>query len=278
MANIANYALLNGKTPDVRALFLLLLLANLLFAAWSLWVAPAPPVAGLATPVATGPGSIRLLRELPAPAPAAAAGLEGLAGADLACVSVGPYLDREEAVRAAARLGELGYAVRLRDGRDEVRVGQWVRIEGLATPEDAANAQGALQAAGLAEAYVVTDELDGIMVSLGVHSDPARAEAAVSAARSAGFEPRVVDALRTADVAWLDVDRQASGGLPAPEQLQPPELGRTVQLVLRPCPGEEPAGAPAPGAPADAMPEAAAPGPGQAATESPVPLPPATPR
>ncbi len=262
----------------MRALFLLLLLANLLFAAWSLWVAPVPTVAGLATPVATGPGSIRLLREVPATDAAADAGLAVLAAADLACVSVGPYLDREEAGRAATRLEGLGYAVRLREGRDEVPVGQWVRIEGLATPEDAANAQTALQAAGLAEAYVVTDEQDGTVVSLGVHSDPARTEATVSAARSAGFEPRVVDALRVADVVWVDVDRQASGGLPAPEQLQPAEPGRTVPLVLRPCPGEEPAGAPVDGAPADAMPEAAATGPDEAATGTPVAPPPVTPR
>jgi len=220
------------KTPAVRALFLLLLLVNLLFAAWSLWVAPVPAVAGLAAPAASGPGTIRLLRELPAPSPSADAGLAALDDASLACVSVGPYLDREEAGRAAARLGALGYAVRLREGRDEVRVGQWVRIEGLATPE------------GM-----------------------------VAAARSAGFEPRVVDALRTADVAWLDVDRQANGGLPAPEQLQAPEPGRMVQLALRPCPGDEPAA----GAPPDAMPEAPATAPQEAASGSPVPQPPATP-
>lgn len=266
------------KIPAVRALFLLLLLANLLFVAWSFWVADPPSVAGVATTVATGPGSIRLLRELPGPAQAADAGLAALADSDLACVSVGPYLEREEAERAAARLGELGYAVRLREGRDEVRVGQWVRIEGLATPEDAANAQAALQAAGLTEAYVVTDEQDGTVVSLGVHSDAARADATVAAARSAGFEPRVVDALRTADVAWLDVDRQASGGLPAPEQLQPPAPGRMVQLLLRPCPEGEPAGTPAVGAPADAMPEDAATEPAEAAAGSPGPQPPATPR
>lgn len=262
------------KIPAVRALFLLLLLVNLLFAAWSLWVAPVPAVAGLAAPAASGPGTIRLLSELPAPTPPADAGLAALDDASLACVSVGPYLDREEAGRAAARLGELGYAVRLREGRDEVRVGQWVRIEGLATPEDAANAQAALQAAGLTEAYLVTDEQAGTVVSLGVHSDAARAESMVAAARSAGFEPRVVDALRTADVAWLDVDRQANGGLPAPEQLQAPEPGRMVQLALRPCPGDEPAA----GAPADAMPEAAATGPQEAASGSPAPQPPVTPR
>jgi hypothetical protein len=253
----------------VRALFLLLLLANLLFAAWSLWVAPAPSAEGLATPGASGPGGIRLLRELPAPpAPAVDAGLAALDEAGLACVSAGPYLDRAEAERAAARLADLGYTARLREGRDEVSIGQWVRVEGLATPEDAANALAALQAAGLAEAYVVTDEQAGTVVSLGVYSDAARASESVAAARAAGFEPRIVDAMRTADVAWLDVDRLASGGLPTPEQLQPAETERLPRIALRPCPAPETAVTPGDGPPEEAA--AAAP----AAGTDPAALPP----
>jgi len=236
----------------VRALFLLLLLANLLFAGWSLWVAPTQPATHPATPGATGPGSIRLLSEVPPQPPPADADLAVLADADLACVSAGPYLDRGEAERAAARLGALGFTVGLRDGQEEVRVGQWVRIEGLATPEDAANVQAALQAAGLTEAFVVTDEQAGTVVSLGVHSDASRADATVAAARRAGFEPKVVDALRSSDVVWLDVNRQASGGLPAPEQLQPAEPGRTAEFVLRPCPADAAPVDAAPASPPDA--------------------------
>jgi len=223
----------------VRALFLLLLLANLLFAAWSLWIARAPSEAGVASPLSTGPASIQLLRELPPrPEPAASDDFAALEDSSLACVSAGPYLDRSEADSAAARLAGLGYSVRLREARDEVSVGQWVRIEGLATPEDAANVQAALQAAGFDEAYVVTDEQAGPVVSLGVYSDAERAASTVAAARAAGFEPRSVDAMRTADVIWLDVDRQASGGLPSPEQLRHAEPARLPQITLRPCPAQ----------------------------------------
>jgi len=226
----------------VRALFLLLLLANLLFAGWSLWIAGAPSATGLSAPLATGPASIRLVRELPSPpVPSAGSGLADLDDASLTCVSAGPYLERAEAESAAARLADLGYAVRLREARDEVNVGQWVRIEGLATPEDAANVQAALRAAGLVEAYVVTDERAGTVVSLGVFSNGARAAEAAGAARAAGFEPRVVDATRIADVTWVDVDRQASGGLPSSEQLKQPDPGRLPKILLRRCPEGEPA-------------------------------------
>ena len=125
-----------------------------------------------------------------------------------------------------------------------MRVGHWVRLEGLATPEDAENARATLQAAGLADAVVLTDEDTGPVVSLGVHEDPVRAEATAAAARVAGFEPRVVDRLRTEDVTWLDVDRQSNGGLPEFDALQAADGGQRPALGLRPCPAAEAAAAP----------------------------------
>src|SRR5699024_5793410 len=61
----------------VRVLFLLLLLANLLFLAWTRWVVPPPPSASLATPQTSTPlRPIRLQHEA-AGATAAAGGGEG---------------------------------------------------------------------------------------------------------------------------------------------------------------------------------------------------------
>ena len=224
----------------MRALVLLLLLANLLFAAWVHWVAPSrAPAAGRATPSATDPGAIRLLRE--AEVPAAAAEGEGdaalnLSDAALACVSVGPYLERPVAEQAEARLVRLGFAVRLRESREPVRVGDWVRIEDLATPEDAANALAQLQAAGIADAYVLTEEAPGTVISLGVFTEPERAEQARTIAKMSGFEPRTVERTREADVLWLDIDRQASAGLPSLEQLGADSEGRLPGIGLRRCP------------------------------------------
>lgn len=230
----------------MRTLFLLLLLANLLFAAWARWVAPAPSTVGIATPSETGSASIRLLREVPSTqaSPPADEGLLALDDASLTCVSAGPFLAQPDAEQAAARLVRLGFTVRLRAAREDVRVGHWVRLEGLATPEDAENARAALQAAGLGDAVVLAEEGTGPVVSLGVHSDPARAEATAAVARAAGFEPRTVDRLRTEDVTWLDVDRQSNGGLPAFDDLQVADSGRRQALGLRPCPASEPAAAP----------------------------------
>jgi len=224
----------------VRALVLLLLLANLLFAAWVHWVAPSrATAAGRPTPSATDPGAIRLLREAEVPATATAgegAAELSLSDAALACVSVGPYLERPVAEQAEARLARLGFAVRLRESRETVRVGDWVRVEDLATPEDAANALAQLKTAGVADAYVLTEEVPGTVISLGVFTEPERAEQARTIAKMAGFEPRTVERTREADVLWLDIDRQASAGLPSLEQLGADGEGRLPGIGLRRCP------------------------------------------
>lgn len=227
----------------MRALVLSLLLANLLFAAWANWVAPSrATAAGRPTPSATDPGAIRLLRE--AEVPSAATADEGdaalnLSDAALACVSVGPYLERPVAEQAEARLARLGFAVRLRESREPVRVGDWVRVEELATPEDAANALAQLKAAGIADAYVLTEDAPGTVISLGVFTEHARAEQARTIAKMAGFEPRTVERTRDADVLWLDIDRQASAGLPSLEQLGADSMGRLPGIGLRRCPSAE---------------------------------------
>jgi len=233
----------------VRALFLLLLLANLLFAAWVHWIAP-PQVttAGRATPSATDASEIRLLREAQVSdesADAADGAALDLADAALACVSAGPYLERPLAEQAEARLQRLGFAVRLRSSRENVRVGDWVRVENLATPEDAANALAQLQAAGIADAYVLTEEAPATVISLGVFTDKARAEQVSIIARMSGFEPRTIERLREADVFWLDIDRQASAGLPSLEQLGGGDPSQLPAVELRRCPEPEPEPAPA---------------------------------
>jgi cell division septation protein DedD len=224
----------------LRALFLMLLLANLLFAAWAFWVAPRPAGAGYPT-AAAGKGAIQLLREVPAqpPLPTAGTATVALDDADLACVSAGPFLDRSAADQAAAQLGDLGFSVRQREAREPVPVGTWLRLEGLATPEDASNAQASLQAVGLSDAYVLTEEGIGTVVSVGVYADADKAASAADAVRAAGFEPVYAARLREADVTWLEVDRQANGGLPAMEQLQATAPGRSSSLQLRPCPEAE---------------------------------------
>jgi hypothetical protein len=223
----------------LRSLFLLLLLANILFLAWARWVAPPPAPAGRPTAASAGAGSIRLVTEAPLAAELSSAvqatGLSEATAIALACVSGGPYLDQATAGEAASRLERLGFTSRQRASREDVPVGQWVRVENLATAEDAANALAALQAAGIADAEVLADEPPGNVVSLGVFADPAKAAEAAAAAQKAGFTTLTEDRFRPADVFWLDVDRQANEGLPGLEVFQG-EGAQPTRVELRPCP------------------------------------------
>ena len=217
----------------VRVLFLLLLLANLLFLAWSRWVVVPAQAVREAPASVSELQPIRLQQEAGPGASAA-----GPLPADLvaaSCVSVGPFLEQAQADVVAATLQRLGFTSRPRAAVDEVRVGYWVRVPNMATAEDAGNAIATLQAAGLADAYVVTDEGPDNTVSIGVYADPTKAAAVAGIATRAGFTPETSDRLRTLDVIWLDIDRQANGSIPALEDLgAPPEGG--LPLELRACP------------------------------------------
>ncbi len=217
----------------MRALFLVLLLANILFFAWTRWLAPPADVGGHPTPSSQDSHAIRLLRETPL----AQDDSRTTAGPGEAatCVSGGPYLDRAAAEKAGARLERLGFTSRLRPSRDEIWVGQWVRIEDFATPADAENAIATLKAAGIADAYLLADEPPGNVVSLGVFSDAGRTAQVIAIAKQAGFTPQAEDHFRTEDVFWLDVDRGANAGLPGLEVFRAPE-GQAPRVELRACP------------------------------------------
>ncbi len=227
----------------MRALFLMLLLANLLLLAWAMWIAPPAPLAGMATPSAPDRRAIRLLREAPSAAGPAQAASAPAGQAEADCVSAGPFLERAQAEVAASQLQRLGFTSRLRAANDEIRVGQWVRVPNLATAEDAANALAALKAAGLADAEIVRENPPSNTVSLGVFGEPVRAAQVVELARKAGFTPEVSDRTRTANVFWLDVDRLQNGSLPGLEALGARTADAAPPLELRTCPaGPAPAG------------------------------------
>ena len=248
----------------MRVLFLLLLLANLLFLAWTRWVVPATQVVPVKPALSREMQPIRLRSEAPAPSAAARVAAAGAAGPGLpaaSCVSVGPFIDPVHADAAAVQLERLGFTSRRRVSQDEVRVGYWVRVADLATPEDATNALAILRATGLGDASVVTEGQPGNTVSIGVYVDPGRAAEAADAAAKTGFSTTTSDRLRTLEVQWLDVDRQANGGLPALEALgAPPEGGLPYDLRACPAANEPAAGVTPPANPAPVPAAAAAPG------------------
>jgi hypothetical protein len=152
-------------------------------------------------------------------------------------MSAGPFLEPARAQAAAARLRDQGFTLDLRESRDEVWVGQWVRLDQLPNADAAAAALAGLRAAGLTDAYLLTDEPPGTVISLGVFADAGRAQDIAGLARDAGYQVTLGDRFRTADVTWLDIDRRSNAGLPALEPLQA-STGSGARLELRPCPAQ----------------------------------------
>ena len=224
----------------MRVLFLLLLLANVLFLAWARWVVPVTP----ATIESPAPGGrelqpIRLRTEPPDASVTSAGDSSGPGLLAASCVSVGPFIDPAHADAANAQLERLGFTSRKRVSQDEVRVGYWVRVPNLATPADATIALATLQAAGLGDAYVLGEGEPDNTVSVGVYSDPRRAAEVAATVEKAGFMPETSDRLRKLEVLWLDIDRQANGSLPSIESLgAPPEGG--LPYDMRACPATIP--------------------------------------
>ncbi len=258
----------------MRALFLLLVLANLGFLGWSRLV-DAPRRASTTLPVSELPADVPrliLAREAPprppthearplaqsgagsegaaAGAAAAAEGVAGKAAATVAaapdlpvgCVSVGPFRTLPEAVQASAALRSQGLEPHERVEAGEIWIGHWVSLRGFRSREEANEVLQSLKQQGISDAYVLPGSNPPNVISLGVFSDFSRAERRQEQIRALGFEPELADRRQAGAVYWVDVDMAEPGQVIDPASLVS-EPGRIVRLELRACPRAASAGA-----------------------------------
>lgn len=247
----------------MRALGLALLLANVLFFAWSQWLASdapsAPPSAAPvdvpklvlaseadvpsseARPAADAPR--RIAESPPAPSvPAAAASpadsaelLTGVAR----CVSIGPFRDLAEATQGSAALRGTGHDPRTRVAEGEVWAGLWVHLADLPTRSEAQRAMALLKQRGITDAYIMPAADRSTVISLGIFSEPARAQTRADDVRALGFTPTIADRTRTGTVYWIDVDLKPTDGFINPADI-PSEAGKISRLEVDACPAIEP--------------------------------------
>jgi hypothetical protein len=256
----------------MRNLFLVLVLVNLAFAAWSAWFAP-PTNVGRRTD--DGLPALTLVSELPddlrsrgvvaeaggqgvavppeavtAPAvlPSAEPSSGGAAGeqtpttgvsaaqAAARCTSVGPFRELSQAATAAAALRNAGFEPLQRVVEGEVWSGYWVYLPAIPTEQQAnealAKVREGLREARIPDAYVIRNSDSGNLVSLGVFSEISGVSRLRDEVRALGFEPQVVDRTRRATVYWIDVALAPDQTLDF-DALQPP--GRIIRLEQRAC-------------------------------------------
>lgn len=234
----------------LKAIVAFLALANIGYFLWARGVAPP---AAVPEPVAA-PSRLRLASEsagidhataASAPAAASAAADAGAApGAAAApalltdvkrCISVGPFPDVAQAAHAAATLRGGGYTPRQRVAEGDVWAGVWVYLPLPAGADAVERLRAKLKSAGIDDALDMPGPNDTPVISLGLFSDPRRAQARVAQAQKYGVNPAVADRKRSGDVYWVDVDLKPTDGLLNPADLQG-ESGRIVRLEVKACP------------------------------------------
>jgi hypothetical protein len=156
------------------------------------------------------------------------------------CISIGPFRDVAEASRSATSLRARGYGPRQRVAEGEVWAGVWVYIPRPESHEGVDLLLTTLKKAGVDDALEMPGPDESPVISLGIFSEPKRAQSRVALAQRIGLQPIVYDRKRAGNVFWVDIDLKSTEGLLNPADLQgetAPEANRIVRLEIKGCPG-----------------------------------------
>lgn len=218
----------------MKALFLALLLINVLMFVGARYLGGETPAVNETFPAtAAQAGALVLASE--ADGASRVSGSLAPAQQTAHCVSYGAFQDLQEAATTAASLKSKGFTPRTRAAQGEVWTGVWVYLKDLPSRAAADRTLESLKEHGIADAYIMPAGETTNEISLGLFSEPARAQRRAEEARRYGFSPIVVDRTRTGTVYWLDLDIGATDQPPEPESLQNAS-GRGQRLHREACP------------------------------------------
>jgi hypothetical protein len=192
---------------------LALVLANLGYFAWRVWIAPpaagsvpwrAPGAVAVPAVLPAGMGTIDLAGEvrddiptvIPAEMPAAPLPV---------CLQLGPFAEPIATAEALIEIRSRGFAPTV-IYPPEVVPRRWVvRIEGLPTEADQERVMARLKAAGFSDFAALPRETRTYAVSLGVFSEPSRAARRSAQMQAAGIAARIVPLYAPVAERWLQV-------------------------------------------------------------------------
>jgi cell division septation protein DedD len=190
----------------VRALFLLLLAANLGAASW---LAFAPRTQASPTPANdAGVSKLMLLSERDhgddASAELAAAPETRADQRNDECHSIGTFPTQADVRTAIAALTPLTRRIQFREAHATQARGYWVYLPALQSREQALSAARALSSKGVRDYYVVTAGDQQNTISLGLFRDQGNAERRRSEIAALGFAPQSIARTEELPVYWLD--------------------------------------------------------------------------
>lgn len=215
----------------MRALFLVLVLANLAFYAWSRYggSAEAPDLAPLSRQIE--PEKLKVISPADLPPPVSA--LKKPSALALACMEWGSF-SVADAPRAEQALEPLGLGARLTQRRAEEVAGWWVFIPPQGSRQGALRKAAELKGLGIDDYYIMPDEGEHRWaVSLGVFRSEEAAQARLAALRAQGVRSARLGARETVvPRIWLQVK-----SVDAPLQARLKEMARQVEgTELKDCP------------------------------------------
>ncbi len=254
----------------MRAVFFVLLSANLLFLAWASWIdsprdageqdalahlprlqlvsesSGSKPVSGVpqTSEPAIHSGAPGTPEAPPADPQAAATERVAFRSQDPPgdCTSFGPFNDLASAARAAGILTQRGFQLHQRAEEGETIEGYWVFVGGMQSDDEANRLVARLAGSGLTDAHVMKNFSTNRRVSVGMFSNRQRAERRAAVVKSLGLEPEIGERRFPGTVYW--VDAAASGARRLPPEYAFAEVGGG-KIGSQPCPAPaRPAGFP----------------------------------
>jgi hypothetical protein len=235
----------------VRAVFLVLLSANLLFLAWARWI-DGPRDVGAQDSLSRLPRLQLVTESPPGSKPTSAILNVGTAlranfataertsfqAAEFAqtCTSVGPFNDIASAARAAGLLTQRGFHLQQRAEEGDTIEGYWVFVGDMQSDEDVARVVGRLEKSGFTDAHVMRNYSTNRRVSLGMFSTRERAEKRAGAVRNMGLQPEIGERRFRGTVYWVDVAlKRGPGFKQLPPEYSFADIGH-AKVEMHPCP------------------------------------------
>jgi hypothetical protein len=242
----------------VRAVFFVLVFANLAYLAWAEWIDAPQPVPTNAA-FAKLP-RLKLVNELSEndARPSSSNGSARKTALEVApqvaspaisrCLSVGPFDDQASASRGGAKLREKGLSPRQRTAKGEISKGFWVYIGGLKTDGDVAAVLRTLEQSHVEDAHLMSDTGDVRQVSMGLFSERDRADRRAESVQKLGLHPEVGERKLPVTVFWMDLDLAPGAARPTAEDVvgEGQGAGEGSRIEVVPCPTEAPGPSTAP--------------------------------
>lgn len=121
------------------------------------------------------------------------------------CVSIGPFSEVNDADSAESRYRGEGMRVSQRSASGQIFIGHWVQIRNISSKEESNSMLTALKNGGLADAYPVDTDDEGLKISLGLFGNLESAERIELQAESLGFDADIAPRLKDGTVFFVDI-------------------------------------------------------------------------